>query len=38
MKIVQLLVCALVVLAVAQAKPLAVQQGFDIFAFFQNIG
>jgi hypothetical protein len=38
MKFVQLFVCALVVLAVAQAKPLAVQQGFDIFAFFQNIG
>ena len=37
MKYAQLFVCALVVLAVVQAKPLAVQQGFDIFAIFQSV-
>lgn len=37
MKYAQLFVCALVVLAVVQAKPLAVQQGFDIFALFQSV-
>ncbi len=37
MKFTYLVVCALVVLAVVQAKPLAVKQGFDFLAFMQSI-
>ncbi len=37
MKFTQIALCALLVLVVVQAKPLAVKQGFDFFAFFQNV-
>ena len=37
MKFTQIALCALLVLVVVQAKPLAVKQGFDFAALFQNI-
>ena len=37
MKFTLIALCVVVVLAVAQAKPLAVQQGFDIFSIFKQV-
>ena len=37
MKFTQIALCALLVLVVVQAKPLAVKQGFDFMTLFQNI-
>lgn len=37
MKFTQIALCALLVLVVVQAKPLAVKQGFDFAALFQSI-
>lgn len=37
MKFTQIALCALLVLVVVQAKPLAVKQGWDFQSFFQNI-
>jgi phage-related protein len=37
MKFTQIALCALLVLVVVQAKPLAVKQGWDFASFFQDI-